>query len=381
MQFVDVATVAGTRLRADGTLVADARVARTGVQIYAGHEVGKPEMSVVRVYRPKDEVFSTSALASFAHRPVTNDHPQEMVTAENWSALAVGHTADEVVVDGNRLRVPLLLSDAAAIKLVQDGKRELSAGYTCSLDWSPGSTPEGEAYDAIQREIRANHIAIVRRGRAGTECRIGDADPHAWGAAPLSLDHKDQTMTHILRTVVVDGLSVQTTDQGAQAIEKLTKDRDDARKALSDAQVAHEQVVAAKDADIAKKDATIDAERAKAVSDAELDRKVEARAALLNTAKAIAKDVATAGLSDGAIRKAVVASVIGDAAIASKTEAYIDARFEILAEDAAKNGVSDPVRDAVRGGLKASDAANDQAYAGMISHLHDAWKAPHKGAV
>lgn len=58
MQFTDVVTVAGTRRRDDGYLGADARVARTGIQLYAGHEVGKPEMAVVRVYRPEGEVFS-----------------------------------------------------------------------------------------------------------------------------------------------------------------------------------------------------------------------------------------------------------------------------------------------------------------------------------
>jgi hypothetical protein len=52
MQFTDAVTVAGTRRRDDGYLVADARIARTGVQLYAGHEVGKPDMASVRVYRP-----------------------------------------------------------------------------------------------------------------------------------------------------------------------------------------------------------------------------------------------------------------------------------------------------------------------------------------
>ncbi|MEP9376197.1 DUF2213 domain-containing protein [Aquabacter sp. CN5-332] len=375
MQFVDAAQIAGTRLRADGTLVADARVARTGIQLYAGHEVGKPEMSVVRVYRPAEEVFSVDARASFAHRPLTNDHPKELVTAANWKALAVGHTVDEVTIDGNRLRVPLLVSDSAAIEDVQGGKQELSAGYTCNLDWTAGTTPEGESFDAVQRDIRANHIAIVQRGRAGSECRIGDADLHTWGAAPLTIDQKDQTMPDNLRTVVVDGLSVQTTDQGAQAIEKLTKDRDDARKALSDAQAEHAKALAAKDADLAKKDAALDAEKAKVLSDADLDKRVAARAALVTVAKAIAKDVKTDGLSDAGIRKAVVTAVLGDAAVAGKAEAYIDARFEILAEDAAKKGSTDPFREAAAGGLRTSDGADkaaSDAYAQMVKDMQSA---------
>lgn len=95
MQFTDAVAVAGTRRRDDGYLVADARIARTGIQLYAGSELGKPEMDVVRVYRPGAEVFSEDTLRSAAHRPVTNDHPPEMVTSANWKRFAVGQTADE----------------------------------------------------------------------------------------------------------------------------------------------------------------------------------------------------------------------------------------------------------------------------------------------
>ncbi|GES45816.1 hypothetical protein RsS62_50680 [Rhizobium dioscoreae] len=90
MNFTDTVTVAGTRRTGDGYLVADARIARTGIQTYAGAEIGKPEMPTVRIYRPGGEVFSEDTLKSAAHRPVTNEHPPEMVTSENWKKYAVG---------------------------------------------------------------------------------------------------------------------------------------------------------------------------------------------------------------------------------------------------------------------------------------------------
>ncbi|WP_139812758.1 DUF2213 domain-containing protein, partial [Ensifer aridi] len=183
MKFTDLAPIAGTRRTADGYLVADVRTARTGVQLYAGHEVGKAEMQVVKVYRPEDQVFDKASLGSYAHKPVTNDHPAEAVTADNWKALSVGSVGDEVARDGEFVRVPLIVMDAAAIKAIDEGKRELSAGYTCDLAWEPGTTPEGEKYDAIQKDIRINHVAIVQRGRAGSEARIGDG-VRSWGAAP-----------------------------------------------------------------------------------------------------------------------------------------------------------------------------------------------------
>lgn len=353
MRFIDTVTVAGTRRRDDGYLVADARVARTGIQVYAGHEVGKPDMPMVKVFRPEAEVFSKDTLSSFAHRPITVDHPDEMVTADNWKEYAVGQTADEIARDGQFIRIPLMVADAKAIKAVEDGKRELSAGYLCDLKWEAGHTLAGESYDAIQTNIRANHVAIVRSGRAGSEVRIGD-DAHKWGASPVTppAERKEHSMSDALRKVIVDGLQVETTDAGAQAIDKITKDLAASAAKIATLTADNASALAAKDAEIAKKDAEIDTLKGKVLDGAALDKAVAARADLIGKAKAIAKDLKTDGLSDAAIKKAAVAAVIGDEAIKDKAEAYIDARFDILVEDATKDSASDPVADVLRAGVK-----------------------------
>jgi hypothetical protein len=375
MQFTDAVVVAGTRRRLDGYLIADARVARTGIQTYAGWEVGKPDMPIVKVFRPEAEVFSRDTLASFAHRPVTVDHPDEMVTADNWKSVAVGQTADEIARDGQFIRVPLMVADAEAIAAIEDGKRELSTGYLCKLVWDAGVTPEGEAYDAVQTEIRANHIAIVSRGRAGQEVRIGDG-ANKWGASPVNpADRKDPDMPDNLRKVLVDGLQVETTDAGAQAIAKLLKDLESSAANVAKLTADHAAALAAKDADLAKKDAEIDGLKAKILSDADLDKRVAARADLIAKAKAIAKDVKTDGLSDAAIRKAAVTAALGDAAVKDKADAYIDARFDILVEDAAKNR-PDAFRQAVQQGVQpvgdAASQAND-AWSKSVTDLN-AWR-------
>jgi hypothetical protein len=373
MQFTDAVTVAGTRRRDDGYLVADARIARTGIQSYLGWEVGKPDMAQVRVYRPGSEVFSEDTLKSAAHRPVTNDHPDEHVTSRNWKEYAVGQTGDEVTGEGIFIRVPLMVSDEGAISDIEAGKQELSAGYTCDLDFTAGTTPTGEAYDAIQKNIRLNHVAIVQHGRAGSQVRIGDA-AKAWGAAPITNDQKpekEKIMT--LKTVTVDGIPVEVTDQGATVIGTLQSRLADANTKLADAEKAHQAALAAKDAEIAKKDAEIDATKAKVLSDADLDKRVQARSDLITVAKAIAKDVKTEGLTDAAIRKAAVVAKLGDEAVKDKAEAYIDARFDILAEDAKK--VADPFRTVVQNGIQtdAATSSND-AYAAMLARDAAAWQ-------
>ena len=376
MQFTDAVTVAGTRRRDDGSLLADARIARTGIQTYLGSEVGKPDMAMVRVYRPGSEVFSEDTLKSAAHRPVTNDHPTELVTADNWKQHAVGQTGDEITGEGIFIRVPLMVSDGETIKAIEAGKQELSAGYTCDLDFTPGTTPSGEAYDAIQKNIRINHVAIVQRGRAGSQVRIGDGVAQ-WGASPVNDATPEKETPMTLKTVTVDGIPVEVTDQGATVIATLQKRLSDANEVSAKVLTDHATALAAKDKEIATKDAEIDGLKKQVVDAAALDKLVAARANLVTVAKAIAKDVKVEGLSDADIKRSVVVAVLGDAAVKDKSADYINARFDILAEDAAKKAAtsSDPFAAAVRDGIQSTGDADKvvtDAYTAMVKDMQSA---------
>lgn len=177
LNLFDAAPISTRRKTGDGYLVAEARCARLGVQLYAGAEVGKPEMGVVRVMRPEAEVFDRTSISSYGSAPITVGHPPGGVTADTWKRFAVGHVGEGVVRDGEYVAIPLILKDADAIRQLEGGTRELSVGYTCNLDWSPGSEG-GQTWDAVQRGIRVNHVALVPKGRAGSECRISDSAPH-----------------------------------------------------------------------------------------------------------------------------------------------------------------------------------------------------------
>ena len=357
----DAVDAKGFRITKDGYLVAEASVARTGIQLYSAGELamdGDPNR-VVRVYRPPEEVFSAEAMASYAHRPVTVDHPTQMIDAANWKQYAKGQTGDEVVRDGEYVRVPLLLMDAEAISDFNAGKKELSMGYTMDLQIGDGKTKDGDTYDAVQTNLRMNHLALVSRARGGSELRLGDRIK------------EDSTMSDVkLTTITVDGLSVETTDAGAQAISKLSKDLADAHKAATDSAEAHKTALAAKDKDLAGKDAEIDDLKAKTLTDADLDKKVNDRADLIATAKGIA-DKDYTGMSANDIRKTAVSAKIGTEAIDGKSEDYISARFDILAEDSNQ----DPVRKTLRDGDPKPKATTvDQAHAEMVAGIGSAWK-------
>lgn len=365
LKFLDSAEIAGTRKREDGYLVVDARIARTGIQQYLGAEVGRPEKAVVNVYRPPSEVFSADTMKSFAHRPVTDDHPSEAVTAENWKEHAGGQSDGQVARDGQYLRVPLMVADAGLIKKIEDGKRELSAGYTCDLKWQDGVTPEGEPYEAIQTNIRANHVAVVERGRAGKDCRIGD-QAAIWGVSP-SITANDRTQETTMK-ITVDGLLVETTDAGAQAVQKLLDDRAKLEKRVADAEAAKAKAEEEAKAELAKKEAELDKLKDAALDAKGISQLVADRVALESKAAKIAKDVKPTGLTDGELKAAVVKAAVGDRLPAEKLkdEHYVAARFDILAEDAEKP--TDPFRDAVRSGIQQDASAVDeraQAFADM----------------
>lgn len=208
MTFHDRAPLEKVRRLADGRIAAVAKFARSGCYTYAGSEVGRPDLGTVTVYRPESEVFDEAAMASFAHKAITVGHPAGAVTADNWKQHSAGWTEGKVARDGEYVEIPLMLADAAAVRTYESGEaRELSAGYTCELTWGDGVAPDGTKYQATQRHLRGNHIALVPAGRAGSECRIGDS-----GAAT------DPSLSNANAIRAVTGRSPRSIDPRLQAI-------------------------------------------------------------------------------------------------------------------------------------------------------------------
>lgn len=363
-QFTDAATISGTRRTNDGYLVADVRCARAGCQDYAGAHFGLVG-GTVTVYRPESAVFAKDSLATFAGKPVTVNHPPEMVTADNWKQYAAGDIGTDIARDGEYVRVQIKVMDAAAIKAIEDGTKEISMGYTTPVEMQDGVAPDGTKYQAVQTgPIRINHLAIVSKARGGSNLRIGDSADH-WGASPLTVaDIKEGNMSDTLRKIMVDGLQVETTDAGATAIEKLTKQLSDAAAALTAAEKKAEEEAAAKEKEMAKKDAEIADLKAKTLDAAAIDAMVKDRADLVARAKAIQPDAVTDGKSNADIKRAVVVAKRGDA-VKDKADAYIDAAFDLLgdAEDPAKTALAD-----------ASTAKVGDAYTDYETRMSNAWK-------
>lgn len=341
------------RVTADGYLVSNPRVARTGIQLYRGDECGRPDMAVVRVMRPEAEVFNKDSMRTFAFRPITDDHPKVPVTSRNWKDHSVGQSGGEVARDGEFMRVPMVVMDEGTIGKVKAGKAELSVGYTCDLKWESGQTEDGQAYDAIQTNIRANHIAVVKAARGGDKLRIGDVgDPQQPSGTPDNHQEnkKMNDKTQTLMTVDVDGISVEMSDIAASVVRKriatlqseidglkdklkgVDKEKETAKDSLTKATDDHKKVIETKDAEITTLKSQLE-DAKKSMSPAALDQLVKDRAETIGKAKAILGDkLVVDGKDEADIRKQVVTAKLGDAAKDWGADA-IKASFQTLTAD------------------------------------------------
>lgn len=366
IQFSDRIPVGAVRTTADGYLVADARVARTGIQEYLGSELGRPE-AIVRVWRPESAVFAKDAMNSYAHRPVTNNHPRENVTAKNWKDLAAGSTGGEVVRDGEFVRVPMVLMDQAAIDDYNAGKRELSMGYSANIEFVDGVTPDGQPYNAVISEMQMNHLALVDKARGGESLRIGDTrTPEPVNSAQAKGGHP---MAGETNHVLVDGLTVETTKQGAEAIQKLQGQLKDSAANLKMLQDAHAAELAKLQSDLGARDAEIAKLKGATLTDAQIEARAAARVALVTDAKKV-HDVDYTGKTNAEVVQMAVAHKLGDAAIAGKSADYLQAAFDMLVKDAQP---ADPLAQHLQDSAGRTPIT-DNGQAAYEARLSGAWK-------
>jgi HK97 family phage prohead protease len=190
-----------TRTQVGGIRV-PARLTRTGILEYR-----LPDGKIRRELRLPEEVFHADSLATLSGATVTDlDHHRGLLDSSNWKDATLGH-AEEVRRDGKYVVADLLINDARAIAAIEGGRlHDISCGYRCRLDMTSGVW-EGQPYDAIQRGIRYNHVAVLPkgRGRAGEDValRLDAKDAECVEAQ----DNGDTNMTDVAakRVIRIDG--------------------------------------------------------------------------------------------------------------------------------------------------------------------------------
>jgi hypothetical protein len=387
--------ISSRQLTAEGYLDVRARISRVGIQEYYAFELGdlfsdRDSFSIVKVYRPADEVFRQAAMDSFAKKPVTVGHPWEGVTASNHKDVSVGFSGETMQRDGNFMSGSLRLTVADAVNRVQRGEGELSAGYTCDVTRESG-TFEGEAYDAVQRNIMGNHIALVDAGRCGPLCRVGDRAPQMvldqaskkdCGCKETANMNAVTNPPVALQAMQIDGKTFQVDAVGALLVGILNDRLDASKKTVEKHEGTIAAMTATHDAAIKKLEKDLADAKALAMDANKLDAAVAARTALIADAtKILGKDYDFKGKTEAEIRKAAVVKDLGDAATKDKSDAFFESAFDVCVAKAGDGGGGGSQQDNLRGSFQqhqgdsaASRKAIEDARLAAEKKRSEAWK-------
>jgi len=366
-----------------GGMRVPANLTRTGVFTYR-----QPDGTIRRELRLPEEVFKKDSLATLLGAPVTDLHPASMVDPSNWREVSVGHVG-EAKEDGKYVAGRLDILDSGAIAAVEKGdRRELSCGYRCNLEESSG-THEGERYDAIQRGIVYNHVAIGPKdwGRAGNKVALRldsldaiQVEPKPEGAPPSKKEVRSMKIR-------IDGIEYEAGSSAhLQAAEKhdaanqdriatLTKERD-TEKARADAAEGR--------ADKAE-------ESLKEASDPEkLESLIADRVQLHTDAKKVlGSDYDPSGKAPREVMVEAIKKDAKDFDPDGRTDDYVSAYFAATVKNHSRageggNGMA-AARDAAAGGDRKDNKPNsseddrndsDAAKKRMHENNRDAWKRP-----
>lgn len=361
-----------------GFLKVPIRATRAGIFRYI-----KKDGSLVRELRPEIEVFSPMSLSTLATIPLTIGHPKDLVTVDNFKGLAVGMTGENVTQDGIFVDVAAVITDKKAVadleKKIDAGEsQEVSCGYTCDVVDAPGFW-NGEPYDAIQTNIKYNHVALVDKGRAGPEVRIkldGEDAVNENNSYKLGVD----AMKKILITGVEFEIKADVADavealiaNSAKEVEALKAEKDEIKKNLDSMEAKKDSL----DAEVKTLSASLEeAKKEVKIDHAQIDALVEERASIVEVASIIIPTFKKDGKDNLAIKKEVIAQVSPDVKLDEKSEDYINARFDAIAEK--KDSFVDQVKKALENNKNTNQEKKDSASArdAYIEETRNAWKKP-----
>lgn len=168
----------------EGYLVDRPILTSTGIFEYTN-----PDGTIRRELRLPEEVFKEESLQSYKGKPIIITHDAGLITKDNVHENAVGTILSEGYRSGNDVRAEIIIHDTDEMKSA--GLKELSLGYNLDLDETPGEW-NGQPYDAVQRNIVINHLALVLEARAGEQARlnIDSRDRKTKGAKSMSANPK-----------------------------------------------------------------------------------------------------------------------------------------------------------------------------------------------
>lgn len=169
--------------------VEDNPISKVGVYPYYGRQMNISGVEPNKIYwvlRPESSLSDPEFHESIKLLPWIDEHIMlglEGIPAEEKGV--EGITGEKVYFKDDTVHINLKVFSEDLKQSIDAGKKELSLGYTARYQPQTGIF-EGERYDFVQRELRGNHLALVKKGRMGSEVAVLDAQ--------LSLLNDGETM-------------------------------------------------------------------------------------------------------------------------------------------------------------------------------------------
>ena len=157
-------------------------------------EYTNPDGSIRRELRLPEHVFSKKSLETYKGKPIIITHDAGIVDKDNVDSEQIGTILSEAYRDGDDVRAEIIIHNTDAMK--DSGLKELSLGYDLDLIEEPGEW-RGEPYDAIQTNIVINHLALVGTARAGKKARLNvdSSDEQIPKGGKIVMKHIDAELT------------------------------------------------------------------------------------------------------------------------------------------------------------------------------------------
>lgn len=318
----DILDGSNVKFTPEGFMNVNAILARTGIQSYSTDEdILKPLLSelpahlrnpgkIVRMLRPDTEVFSVDSLASIAFKPVTNNHPPNNISAKDAKNYIIG-IAKEALQENDYVKGELTIYDQKTIDEIKGGKKQISLGYSSDWEMIEGVDSKYGPYDGVMKNIRANHVAIVANGRAGTNVKI--------------LDKKEGVK---MAERSIGNVKLEISDDKVGVIDALVADAEETKKNLIDVTAANVELKKQVDALTGEKDA-LNAKLQDSIDGNKLDAAVKERIKLVESSLKLHPKLVTDGMDNLDIKKNVVLERT-KIDCTDKSVDYVNAAFDAL---------------------------------------------------
>lgn len=337
----------------NGFLKVEAFLTRCGVFTYVDEQG-----NAYQELRHPDDVYEDASLKTLQGLVLTNEHPDEFVNSENCQKYQVGYSDSWLKHDDGRIGSITTWTEKETISQIESGeKRDISTGYTCDVIDESGEWM-GIPYVKRQKNIRYNHAALTKMGRAGSSVgvRMDSAGKKVCFLkndscnAKTSNLHLNESEGKMTKKIKVDSAEIEVTEEVAAYVEKISTE-----KTKLDGENA------ALKSEIEKRDSE-NKELKKQLSDDEVLKRADSLLKVKDFAATVLKDQKVDGLTIAEMKSKVVAALVKNVDVAKKDSTWIDASFETLMNAERKDAGEAVIEDGKSKEINNSKEANIKEY-------------------